>query len=93
MVGRMGSQPGGTGNGFIVSPGPGLVDIFLTCMRLKLTFQLLPARAGMNLSPYLSFCGELTGVICRRGIRGCNTYLVTLLGWQQIRTVLDKVRG
>ena len=39
---------------------------------LKLTCQLLPARLGMNLSPYLSFCGEFTGVVGFLGMRGCR---------------------
>ena len=42
----------------------------LTWIRLKLTCQLFPALEGMNLSPYLSFWGEFTGVICFLGIRG-----------------------
>ena len=50
-------------------------DKTLTWIRLKLTCQLLPALEGMNLSPYLSFCGEFTGVICFLGIRGYKWYL------------------
>ena len=45
-------------------------EMRLTWIILKFTAQLFPALEGMNLSPYLSFCGEFTGVICFRGIRG-----------------------
>lgn len=34
----------------------------LTWMRLKLICHIAPDLAGMNLSPHLSFCGDVNGL-------------------------------